>query len=70
MLNIYSEYNEKLKMIQYTHSPDKPDDTFHSFLYCWLASMFDYPRPDIIAPNKETPDGMPERTYAGPLDQG
>jgi hypothetical protein len=70
MLNIYSEYNERLRMIQYLHSQDKPDDSFHALIYCWLASMFDHPRPDIIAPNKETKDGFLERQWSGPISQG
>jgi len=70
MLNIYSEYNEKLRMIQYDHSPDNPDDSFHAFLYCWLVSMLIIPRPDIVAPTKEDPrTGMPMQNFAGPVDQ-
>jgi hypothetical protein len=50
VLNIFSEMNERLRMIQYKHSPGKTDDAFHSILYCFLASMLVRPRPDIIAP--------------------
>lgn len=53
MLNIFSEYNRQLNMIQYKLSPAKSDDTFHSILYCFLASMLVKPRPDIIIPLKE-----------------
>lgn len=53
MLNIFSEYNEQRRMNQYKHSPGTSDDTFHSITYCFLASMIDLPRPDIIAPNQE-----------------
>ncbi len=70
MLNIFSEYNEVLRMIQYKHGADKPDDTMHSILYCWLASMFDYPRPDIIAPDLEDENGFNKRTWQGPISQG
>jgi hypothetical protein len=71
MLNIYSEYNEAQRMIQYTHRPDMPDDTFHSILYCFLASMIVTPRPDIIAPMREEPNRGPTlSTYSGPIDQG
>lgn len=59
MLNIFSQYNETLKMIQYLHAPDKPDDTFHSLLYCMLGSMIIIPRPDIIAPRRELPGRSP-----------
>jgi hypothetical protein len=71
MLNIFSEYNNTLRMVQYGHRPDRPDDTFHSVLYCLLASMILVPRPDIIAPNREFPGQGPLRTgYRGPVDQG
>lgn len=71
MLNIFSEYNKSLRMIQYSHAKDKPDDSFHSLLYCFLASMMVIPRPDIIAPVKEDPKRGPVRTnWSGPLDQG
>jgi len=52
MLNIFSEYNMKTHMTQYQVSPGKSDDTFHSVLYCVLASMFFKPRPDLIIPTK------------------
>ncbi len=68
-LNIYSEYNKSLRKIQYKHSIDKPDDAFHSILYCWLGSMILIPRPDIIAPVQEK-DGIQQRGYRGPVDQG
>jgi hypothetical protein len=56
ILNIFSEYNERLRMVEYKHAPGSTDDTFHSILLCFLASMIKYPRPDIIAPLKDTPD--------------
>jgi hypothetical protein len=71
MLNIYSQYNETLKMIQYMHAPDKPDDTFHSLVYCLLGSMIIQPRPDIITPRRELPGRGP--VWGGgysPVDQG
>lgn len=70
MLNIYSEYNEKLRMIVYDHAAGSPDDTFHSFLYCWVVSMLMIQRPDIIIPNKEDADGRQAYGYTGPLFQG
>jgi hypothetical protein len=59
MLNIFSEYNKTLNMVQYKHVHDKPDDTFHSLVYCFLASMIVIPRPDIIAPRRELPNRGP-----------
>ena len=70
MLNIFSEYNNTIRMLQYSHRPDRPDDTFHSVLYCLLASMVLVPRPDIISPIREIPGQGPLRTgYRGPIDQ-
>ena len=71
MLNIFSEYNDKIRMIQYGHTPGKTDDTFHSLLYCMLASMVVKPRPDIIAPSKEAGSVGPVfSSYSGPTYQG
>jgi len=71
LMNIYSEYNESLRMIQYRHSPDKPDDSFHSIVYCMLASMIKHPRPDIIAPTREDPNkGHIISSYSGTTNQG
>ena len=72
MLNIYAEENEMLRMIQYGHSPDKPDDSFHALLYCMFVSMLKQPRPDIIAPNREDPTRGPNfgGNYSGPTYQG
>jgi hypothetical protein len=72
MLNIYSEYNETLRMVQYNHRPDRPDDSFHSVVYCFLASMMLHPRPDIIAPRREFEQhgGPTLGNYSGPLYQG
>lgn len=69
MLNIFGEFNETLRITQYKHATDNPDDTFHSFMYAWLVSMLEHPRPDIITPNKEI-DGQIVSQYRGPLDQG
>ena len=70
MLNIYSEHNDQLNMIQYKHGVDKPDDTFHTVLYCFLASMFDHPRPDVITPDMEDANGRQRVNWPGPIDQG
>jgi hypothetical protein len=71
MLNIFSEYNERLRMTVYGHTAGKTDDTFHSILYCFLVSMIVKPRPDIIAPNKEAEHvGSIWSGYSGPVDQG
>lgn len=71
MCNIFSEYNETLRMTQYSHRQDRPDDTFHSILYCFLASMIKFRRPDIIAALKEDPHSGPNRGgWSGPTFQG
>lgn len=49
-LNIFAEYNEQRRMIEYKKSPGTTDDSFHATLLCFLVSMLDVPRPDIIAP--------------------
>ena len=71
MCNISAEYNEKLRMLQYDHARDRPDDSFHALLYCFLASMMKFARPDIMAPLREDKDRGPiPFTYAGPTNQG
>jgi hypothetical protein len=62
ILNIFSEYSKQLRMTIYNHSPGTTDDTFHSIVYCFLASMIKYPRPDIMAPLRDTgEDFKPKR---------
>ena len=40
-LNIDAEYNDKTLKMSYNHRPDRPDDSFHAAIYCWLAgSLF------------------------------
>lgn len=72
MLNIFSEYNEQLRQIQYKHSIDKPDDSFHSLLYCFLASMTVIPRPDVITPRRQVnhEQAIFGNPYSGPTNQG
>jgi hypothetical protein len=50
MLNIFSEYSEQLRQNVYKKSPSSTDDTFHSILLAFLASMIVFPRPDVISP--------------------
>jgi hypothetical protein len=50
ILNIFKEFSTSMNMDQYQRTPGKPDDAFHSILYCVLASMITHPRPDIIMP--------------------
>lgn len=54
MLNIFSEYNEQQRQIQYKKTPDATDDSFHSILLCTLASMLKIPRFDILNPTAKT----------------
>ena len=69
--NIFSEYNEQLRITQYNHRQDRTDDAFHSVLYCFLASMIRFPRPDVIAPLREDQHrGGIQSMYTGPLWQG
>lgn len=50
VLNIFKEFSTTMNMDQFQRTPGKPDDTFHSILYCLLASMITHPRPDIVIP--------------------
>jgi hypothetical protein len=52
-LNIYSEYNDRLRMNVYKHVAGCPDDSFHAMTFGFLASFFYKPRPDVILPTKE-----------------
>ena len=48
-LAIRSEYSKR-ERLYYTHSPDDPDDAFHSSLYAFLVSCRYVPRPDFFNP--------------------
>ena len=50
MTSIFSEYNEARKQQVLNKVPGATDDTLHSILYCFLASMARFPRPDILKP--------------------
>jgi hypothetical protein len=52
-LSIFSEYNEQRRQIEYKHAPDKTDDSFHSSLYCFLASMLKIPAFHILNPTSK-----------------
>ena len=54
MLNIFSEYNEQQRQLQYKKSPDCTDDSFHSILLCFLVSMIRQPRFDVLNPSQKT----------------
>lgn len=69
LLNIYSEYNEGLRQIQYKHAPDKPDDSMHAITYCLLASSLKIPRQDIFVPRREE-NGQVVYPSTGTIDQG
>jgi hypothetical protein len=72
MCNIFSEYSETLRMLQYMHSPNRPDDCFHSLLLCFIGSIIKIPRPDVISPRREDPTQGPlfGTQQWTPLDQG
>lgn len=53
MLNIFSEFNEQRRENVYKKSPSSTDDAFHSILLCFLTSMIDRPRPDVVAPMRD-----------------
>lgn len=60
MLNIFSEYNETQRQVQYKHTPDSTDDSFHAILLCFLASMIRHPRFDVLNPTQKTGFAAPE----------
>lgn len=53
-LNIFSEYNEQQRQIQYKKSPDCTDDTFHASLLCFLVSLLRVPNFEVLNPNAKT----------------
>jgi len=61
ILNIFSEYNERLRQMEYKHAPGTTDDAHHAILYCALASMIRYPRPDILTSRKQDFADQPTR---------
>jgi hypothetical protein len=64
-LNIFSEYNDRLRMNQYKHAPGCPDDSFHACAFGFLASFYFRARPDVILPTKEV-----DRTYEVEGEEG
>ena len=50
-LAIFSEYNERRRITEFKKSPNTTDDAFHSFVFCFMASLVDHPRVDLIIPN-------------------
>ena len=51
ILAIFSQYNEETRQTSYMKPQSATDDTFHSILYCFLASMQEYPRNDLFIPS-------------------
>jgi hypothetical protein len=52
-LNVFAEYNDKMRMTVYDHAPGSTDDALHSLCLCFFVSMILHPRPDVLAPMKE-----------------
>ena len=52
-LNIFSEYNDRLRTNVYKHAPSCPDDSFHAMTFGFLSSFYFKPRADVILPAKE-----------------
>lgn len=53
LLALFHEYNDSRRMTVIDKTPGTTDDTMHSMLYCFLASMIENPRPDILTPDKD-----------------
>lgn len=52
-LNIFSEYSETQRQIQYHKSPDVTDDAFHATLLCFLVSLIQRNRLDVLNPTQK-----------------
>lgn len=50
-LSIFSEYNERRRITEFKKSPNTTDDAYHSLVFCFMASLIDHPRVDLIIPN-------------------
>jgi len=48
VLSIFTEYNDRTGLLKYDHPLDRPDDSFHSLLYCMMASVLHRPRRDLF----------------------
>lgn len=48
--NITAHLSETQQQVIYSHRQDRPDDSFHSALYAFLASTINRPRPDVLRP--------------------
>lgn len=71
MLNITAEYSEGQRMLIYNHPANSSDDSFHSYQFCFLASMSKIPRRDILAPLQTGSPGQgPLLRLPGTFDQG
>lgn len=53
-LSITAEFNETRRVMMYQKSLNGTDDSFHALTTCFLASMIDHPRPQVIAFNDMT----------------
>ncbi len=58
MLNIRTEYSETLRLLQFVKVRGKTDDSFHAAQYCFLVSMLETRRPDVLAPLLDASDPM------------
>ena len=54
LLSIFSEYNERTRLTEYKKSMNATDDSFHSIMLCFLVSLNDRPRVDIVNPSVRT----------------
>lgn len=53
LLSLFQEYNESRRTTVINKTPGTTDDTMHSMLYCFLASMAQHPRPDLLTPDQD-----------------
>ena len=55
MTNVLCEFSDRRNEELVSKTPGSSDDSLHSLLYCFLASMVDYPRPDFLHDGVDRP---------------
>lgn len=51
-LSLINTYNEKTRNTIYLRNASTPDDAFHALVFCFMGSLIDRPRKDLIMPDQ------------------
>jgi hypothetical protein len=51
-LSLINTYNEKTRNTIYLRNASTPDDAFHALVFCFMGSLIDKPRKDLIMPDQ------------------